>query len=170
MFISWLNFEDLLIHKPVDLINFSKDKIDVTLSKEQYIDFFSNKAVYMGLYYSEEMDFCVMFYADPLQSEKQGEMYAQGQIDVSMKIYRMKVLSNVYILKGGTETKKWGITKTGMRVSPHVKQITMVQAGALTRCEITNNITGWTDGTKELNYGENDFIIDGYGMRGLHNG
>lgn len=319
--ISWLNFEELLIHNPIDLINFSKSSIQVALSKKQYIDFFSNKAVYMGLYYDEEMDFCVMFYADPLQSSKNGEMYAEGYIDVDMKIYRVKVLSNVSIsrfnsnfnlLEGtkdfsgnwptigawtddgtykgltvkrrsdrwagiykyfsapkdgvytfsayikasgdnanirryvdlwdingnqkwldindvfmgnnfdwkrdsftlnlkkgdmlnprheiagsgtlwtaghkweeGSEATpympseseatsaglpKWNVTKTGMLVSPQTKQITMVQAGALMRCEINNNITGWTDGTTQLNYSGQDFIIDGYGMRGLHNG
>ncbi len=320
--ISWLNFEELLIHNPIELINFSKSNIQVALSKKQYIDFFSNKAVYMGLYYDEEMDFCVMFYADPLQSSKSGEMYAEGYIDVDMKIYRVKVLSNVSInrfnsnfnllegtkdfsgywdhwwnwtddgtfkglavkkttglwngirkefivpkdgvytfsayikasgdnanirrfvecwdingnwkwvgdindsfmgdnfdwkrdsltvnLKKGdklypryeiagsgtlwtaghkweegsfatpymqTESEttssdlpKWNVTKTGMRVSPQAKQITMVQAGALMKCEINNNITGWTDGTTQLNYSGQDFIIDGYGMRGLHNG
>lgn len=315
--ISWLNFEELLIHNPIELINFSKSNIQVALSKKQYIDFFSNKAVYMGLYYDEEMDFCVMFYADPLQSSKSGEMYAEGYIDVDMKIYRVKVLSNVSIsrfnsnfnlLEGtkdfsgswenssswvndgtykgltvkkrtgvgrgiyknltiqnsnsytfsayvkGTGTNiirfvfvngiennsfrkvwtssfdwtrdvvtlktpnikrndivavryekasgqavwtaghkweegsiatpympseseatsadlpKWNVTKTGMLVSPQVKQITMVQAGALMKCEINNNITGWTDGTTQLNYSGQDFIIDGYGMRGLHNG
>lgn len=320
--ISWLNFEELLIHNPIELINFSKSNIQVALSKKQYIDFFSNKAVYMGLYYDEEMDFCVMFYADPLQSYKSGEMYAEGYIDVDMKIYRVKVLSNVSIsrfnsnfnllegtkdfsgfwgyswnwtddgtfkglavkkttgqwlgirkefiapkdgvytfsayIKGsgdnanirrfverwdtngnwewagdindsfigdnfdwkrdsltvnlkkgdklypryeitGTgvlwtaghkweegsvatpympseseatsaDLPKWNVTKTGMLVSPQTKQITMVQAGALMRCEINNNITGWTDGTTQLNYSGQDFIIDGYGMRGLHNG
>lgn len=319
--ISWLNFEELLIHNPIDLINFSKSSIQVALSKKQYIDFFSNKAVYMGLYYDEEMDFCVMFYADPLQSSKNGEMYAEGYIDVDMKIYRVKVLSNVSInrfnanfnllqgtkdfsgwwgnadgwendgtYKGLTVKKrtwqwwgifkpitmqrdgvytfsayikgsgdnanirrfvelwdingnqkwldvnnvfmgnnfdwkrdsftlnlkkgdtlqpryeiagsgtlwtagykweegdkatpympaeseatsvdlpKWNVSKTGMLVSPQTKQITMVQAGALMRCEINNNITGWTDGTTQLNYSGQDFIIDGYGMRGLHNG
>lgn len=320
--ISWLNFEELLIHNPIELINFSKSNIQVALSKKQYIDFFSNKAVYMGLYYDEEMDFCVMFYADPLQSSKSGEMYAEGYIDVDMKIYRVKVLSNVSIsrfnsnfnllegtkdfsgfwgyswnwtddgtfkglavkkttgqwlgirkefiapkdgvytfsayIKGsgdnanirrfverwdtngnwewagdindsfigdnfdwkrdsltvnlkkgdklypryeitGTgvlwtaghkweegsvatpympseseatsaDLPKWNVTKTGMLVSPQTKQITMVQAGALMKCEINNNITGWTDGTTQLNYSGQDFIIDGYGMRGLHNG
>lgn len=320
--ISWLNFEELLIHNPIELINFSKSNIQVALSKKQYIDFFSNKAVYMGLYYDEEMDFCVMFYADPLQSSKSGEMYAEGYIDVDMKIYRVKVLSNVSIsrfnsnfnllegtkdfsgfwgyswnwtddgtfkglavkkttgqwlgirkefiapkdgvytfsayIKGsgdnanirrfverwdtngnwewagdindsfigdnfdwkrdsltvnlkkgdklypryeitGTgvlwtaghkweegsvatpympseseatsaDLPKWNVTKTGMLVSPQTKQITMVQAGTLMRCEINNNITGWTDGTTQLNYSGQDFIIDGYGMRGLHNG
>jgi hypothetical protein len=323
--ISWLNFEELLIHNPIELINFSKSSIQVALSKKQYIDFFSNKAVYMGLYYDEEMDFCVMFYADPLQSSKNGEMYAEGYIDVDMKIYRVKVLSNVsinrfnanfnllqgtkdfsgwwgnidqwqddgtykglkvkkrdglwqglfkpitfqkdgvytfsaYIKSSGDNANirryvdlwdingtrkwvgdwqdafignnfdwkrdsftvnlkkgdtlhpryeitgtgsgsilwtagykweegdkatpympaeseatsvdfpKWNVTKTGMRVSPQTKQITMVQAGALMRCEINNNITGWTDGTTQLNYSGQDFIIDGYGMRGLHNG
>lgn len=320
--ISWLNFEELLIHNPIELINFSKSNIQVALSKKQYIDFFSNKAVYMGLYYDEEMDFCVMFYADPLQSSKSGEMYAEGYIDVDMKIYRVKVLSNVSIsrfnsnfnllegtkdfsgfwgyswnwtddgtfkglavkkttgqwlgirkefiapkdgvytfsayvkgsgdnanirrfverwdtngnwewagdindsfigdnfdwkrdsltvnLKKGdklypryeitgtgvlwtaghkweegsvatpympseseatsADLPKWNVTKTGMLVSPQVKQITMVQAGALMKCEINNNITGWTDGTTQLNYSGQDFIIDGYGMRGLHNG
>ena len=203
--ISWLNFEELLIHNPIELINFSKSNIQVALSKKQYIDFFSNKAVYMGLYYDEEMDFCVMFYADPLQSSKSGEMYAEGYIDVDMKIYRVKVLSNVSIkyppnfnllegtkhfsgdwvnsgawtndgtYKGLSEATsvdfpKWNVTKTGMRVSPQSKQITMVQAGALMRCEINNNITGWTDGTTQLEYSGQDFIIDGYGMRGLHNG
>ncbi|ASZ70935.1 virion structural protein [Lactococcus phage 05802] len=314
--ISWLNFEELLIHNPIELINFSKSNIQVALSKKQYIDFFSNKAVYMGLYYDEEMDFCVMFYADPLQSYKSGEMYAEGYIDVDMKIYRVKVLSDVSIkyppnfnlLEGtkhfsgdwvnsgawtndgtykglsvkkrtgtwqgihknliiqnsnsytfsayvkGTGTNiirfvfingvedrslrrtwtssfawtrdavtlktpnikrndvvnvryemvagqalwtaghkwekgdkatpympseseatsvdfpKWNVTKTGMRVSPQSKQITMVQAGALMRCEINNNISGWTDGTTQLEYSGQDFVIDGYGMRGLHNG
>lgn len=319
--ISWLNFEELLIHNPVELINFSKSNIQVALSKKQYIDFFSNKAVYMGLYYDEEMDFCVMFYADPLQSSKSGEMYAEGYIDVDMKIYRVKVLSNVSIsrfepnfnllegtkdfsgiwhwtdgwtndgtYKGLTVKKKtaqwggihkiftapkdgvytfsayikssgnnanvyrfvnvnsansgnvipntfmgnnfdwlrdsfqvtlkkgdtvwaryeitgtgsdsilwtaghkwehgsvatqympseneatsvdfpkWNVTKTGMLVSPQIKRITMVQSGALMRCEINNNITGWTDGTTQLEYSYQDFIIDGYGMRGLHNG
>ena len=313
--ISWLNFEELLIHNPIELINFSNSSIQVALSKKQYIDFFSNKAVYMGLYYDEEMDFCVMFYADPLQSSKSGEMYAEGYIDVDMKIYRVKVLSNVSIkyppnfnllegtkhfsgdwenssswvndgtykgltvkkkttpwnginktfiaptdgvytfsayvkssgnnanvtrfvglnsananierkelgdnfdwkrdsftvtLKKGdtiwaryesrtdsilwtaghkweegdkatpymqTESEttsadlpKWNVTKTGMRISPQSKQIRMVQAGALMRCEINNNISGWTDGTTQLEYRGQDFIIDGYGMRGLHNG
>ena len=324
--ISWLNFEELLIHNPIELINFSKSNIQVALSKKQYIDFFSNKAVYMGLYYDEEMDFCVMFYADPLQSFKSGEMYAEGYIDVDMKIYRVKVLSNVsisrfnanfnllrgtakfygfnpnssnnsvsavtkiklpgidntvmdvrtsgnafavglylhnaysitagqtvtisFMARGTNGTKilvgfegitnglkefrltpnwelythtftattsgthnffiygwdmeagqwfqaynpkaelgseatpymqaeseitsadlpKWNVTKTGMLVSPQTKQITMVQAGALMRCEINNNISGWTDGTTQLNYSGQDFIIDGYGMRGLHNG
>lgn len=168
--ISWLNFEELLIHNPIELINFSKSNIQVALSKKQYIAFFSNKTVYMGLYYDEEMDFCVMFYADPLQSSKNGEMYAEGYIDVDMKIYRVKVLSNVYTLKSQEMVKKWNVTKTGMRVSPQTKQITMVQAGALMKCEINNNITGWTDGTTQLNYSGKEFIIDGYGMRGLHNG
>lgn len=319
--ISWLNFEELLIHNPIELINFSKSNIQVALSKKQYIDFFSNKAVYMGLYYDEEMDFCVMFYADPLQSSKNGEMYAEGYIDVDMKIYRVKVLSNVSIsrfnsnfnllegtknfsgwwgnadgwendgtYKGLTVKKrtwqwwgifkpitmqrdgvytfsayikgsgdnanirrfvelwdingnqkwldvnnvfmgnnfdwkrdsftlnlkkgdtlqpryeiagsgtlwtaghkweegsvatpympaesettsadlpKWNVTKTGMLVSPQAKQITMVQAGALMKCEINNNISGWTDVTTQLEYSGQDFIIDGYGMRGLHNG
>jgi hypothetical protein len=350
--ISWLNFEELLIHNPIELINFSKSNIQVALSKKQYIDFFSNKAVYMGLCYDEEMDFCVMFYADPLQSSKSGEMYAEGYIDVDMKIYRIKSLSNVSIsrsnsfdetqgklqpdgkykhtawanikflcndwdtftlsktslvrygvdnrwtykefqagtytasfndfgndpasgmykraelvsefsflcndwdkftlsetslLRFGTDTrwvykvlqagnytasfelfgsdpangswkkvelvsgfstfypttkvdrpshigqytdttledstnpnsytweeaqedKKWNVTKTGMLVSPQAKQITMVQSGALMRCEINNNITGWTDGTTQLEYSGQEFIIDGYGMRGLHNG
>ncbi|QGT52380.1 capsid and scaffold protein [Lactococcus phage 5171F] len=154
--ISWLNFEELLIHNPIELINFSKSNIQV--------------AVYMGLYYDKEMDFCVMFYADPLQSSKSGEIYVEGYIDVDMKIYRVKVLSNVYMLKGSEMVKKWAITKTGMRVSPQAKQITMVQAGVLMRCEINNNITGWTDGTTQLEYSGQDFIIDGYGMRGLHNG
>ena len=65
---------------------------------------------------------------------------------------------------------KWNVTKTGMLVSPQTKQITMVQAGALMRCKINNNISGWTDGTTQLNYSGQDFVIDGYGMRGLHNG
>lgn len=164
--ISWLNFEELLIHNPIELINFNDSNIEVALSKKQYIDFFSNKGVYMGLYYDEEMDFCVMFYADPLQSSKSGEVYAEGYIDVSMKIYRVKVLSNISI----SHFNKWDVTKTGMLVSPQAKQITMVQAGVLMRCGVDNNITGWTDGTTQLNYSGQDFIIDGYGMRGLHNG
>lgn len=290
--ISWLNFEELLIHNPIELINFSKSNIQVALSKKQYIDFFSNKSVYMGLYYDEEMDFCVMFYADPLQSVKDGDVYAQGYIDVDMKIYRLKVLCNVSIklpfvapktitapmsqgayllvkdakiysgkdvtgtvyldltncpcdvriqfwskqgvilgnfVKAGekgysrfsgkvpvltgpsnialywkktadpnltfsysefkieegsnvtpymqaesettsSDLPKWNVTKTGMLVSPQTKQITTVQAGALMRCGINNNITGWTDGTTQLEYSGQDFIIDGYGMRGLHNG
>lgn len=319
--ISWLNFEELLIHNPIELINPSKDTISVAMSKKQYIEFFSNKYTYNGLYYDEEMDFCLFYYADPLQSVKDGDVYAQGYIDVEMKIYRVKWLCNVSInrfnpnfnllegtkdfsgewayswnwtndgtykglsvkkrtgqwqgifkpfiapkdgvytfsayikssgdnanirryveildidkkskwtehtnvlignnfdwkrdyftleLKTGDEVHsrheitgsgtlwtagqkweygliatqympsesettsvdlpKWNVSKTGMLVSPQAKHITMVQAGALMRCEINNNITGWTDGTTQLNYSGQDFVIDGYGMRGLHNG
>ena len=315
--ISWLNFEELLIHNPIELINPSKDTISVAMSKKQYIEFFSNKYTYNGLYYDEEMDFCLFYYADPLQSYKEGDVYAQGYIDVEMKIYRVKWLCNVSINrfdanfnllegtkdfsgflipfgswendgtykgltvkkrtaqwggiykvftapKNGTYTfsayikssgnnanvvryayknneyfdaegignnfdwfrdsytvtlnagdtfivryeitgsgtdsilwtaghkweygsnatpylpseseatsvdlPKWNVSKTGMLVSPQAKHITLVQAGALMRCEINNNITGWTDGTTQLNYSGQDFVIDGYGMRGLHNG
>ena len=340
--ISWLNFEELLIHNPIQLINPSESVISVAMSKKQYIDFFSNKYTYNGLYYDEAMDFCLFYYADPLQSYKEGDVYAQGYIDVEMKIYRVKWLCNVSIkrfnsfdanfnlltdskefknkgvseetvntsitsynstivkegnetylhflktdsnygdwfraylvrdgntnfpnidvkgdtkytfsvwLRGtgthviytyngwtepwnasktitltkdwklytftvltrskkelnvrpfmqffirsdnaGTEidlkkpkveegstatpymqaeseiTSKWNVTKTGMLVSPQDKQITMVQAGALMKCGINNNISGWTDGTTQLEYSGQDFIIDGYGMRGLHNG
>lgn len=324
--ISWLNFEELLIHNPIELINPSKDTISVAMSKKQYIEFFSNKYTYNGLYYDEAMDFCLFYYADPLQSYKDGDVYAQGYIDVEMKIYRVKWLCNVSIkrfnpnfnllegtkdfsgwwgnidqwqndgtYKGLTVKKrdgwlwqglfkpitmqkdgvytfsayikssgdnanirryvdlwdingvqkwgedwqnafignnfdwkrdsftvnlkkgdtlhprheitgtgsgsilwtaghkweegpeatqympaesettsadlpKWNVTKTGMLVSPQDKQITMVQAGALMKCGINNNISGWTDGTTQLEYSGQDFIIDGYGMRGLHNG
>ena len=106
--ISWLNFEELLIHNPIELINFSKSSIQVALSKKQYIDFFSNKADYMGLYYDEEMDFCLFYYADPLQSYKEGDVYAQGYIDVEMKIYRVKWLCNVSI----SRSNKWNVSKT----------------------------------------------------------
>lgn len=167
---SWLNFEELLIHNPIELMNPSKDTISVAMSKKQYIEFFSNKYTYNGLYYDEAMDFCLFYYADPLQSYKEGDVYAQGYIDVEMKIYRVKVLSNVSMLKGSEMVKKWAVTKTGMLVSPQAKQITMVQAGALMKCEINNNISGWIDGTTQLNYSGQDFVIDGYGMRGLHNG
>ena len=94
---SWLNFEELLIHNPIELINPSKDTISVAMSKKQYIEFFSNKYTYNGLYYDEAMDFCLFYYADPLQSYKEGEVYAQGYIDVEMKIYRVKWLCNVSI-------------------------------------------------------------------------
>ena len=348
---SWLNFEELLIHNPIELINPSKDTISVAMNKKQYIEFFSNKYTYNGVYYDEAMDFCLFYYADPLQSYKEGDVYAQGYIDVEMKIYRVKWLCNVSIsrpdssdgtqgklqpdgkykhtawanikflcndwneftlsktslvrygadnrwtykefqagtytasfntfgsdpasgtykraelvsefsflcndwdtfmlsktslvrygidghwvykvLQAGTYTAnfdlfgsdpapgvwkkvelvsgfstfypttksdrpshigqytdttledstnpssytwrelredKWNVTKTGMRVSPRLKQITMVQGGTLMNCEINNNITGWTDGTTQLEYSGQDFIIDGYGMRGLHNG
>lgn len=324
--LSWLNFEELLIHNPIQLINPSESVISVAMSKKQYIDFFSNKYTYNGLYYDEAMDFCLFYYADPLQSYKDGDVYAQGYIDVEMKIYRVKWLCNVSIkrfnpnfnllegtkdfsgwwgnidqwqndgtYKGLTVKKrdgwlwqglfkpitmqkdgvytfsayikssgdnanirryvdlwdingvqkwggdwqnafignnfdwkrdsftvnlkkgdtlhprheitgtgsgsilwtaghkweegskatqympaeseatsvdfpKWNVTKTGMLVSPQDKQITMVQAGALMKCGINNNISGWTDGTTQLEYSGQDFIIDGYGMRGLHNG
>lgn len=95
--ISWLNFEELLIHDPIELINPNNDIISVAMSKKQYIDFFSNKYTYNGLYYDEEMDFCIFYYADPLQSSKQGDVYAQEYIDVDMKIYRVKWLCNVSI-------------------------------------------------------------------------
>ena len=72
--ISWLNFEELLIHNPIELINPSKDTISVAMSKKQYIEFFSNKYTYNGLYYDEEMDFCLFYYADPLQSYKEGDV------------------------------------------------------------------------------------------------
>lgn len=94
---SWLNFEELLIHNPIELINPSKDTISVAMNKKQYIEFFSNKYTYNGLYYDEEMDFCLFYYADPLQSIKDGDVYAQGYIDVEMKIYRVKLLCNVSI-------------------------------------------------------------------------
>ena len=94
---SWLNFEELLIHNPIELINPSKDTISVAMNKKQYIEFFSNKYIYNGVYYNEEMDFCLFYYADPLQSYKEGDMYAQGYIDVEMKIYRVKWLCNVSI-------------------------------------------------------------------------
>lgn len=94
---SWLNFEELLIHNPIELINPSKDTISVAMNKKQYIEFFSNKHTYNGVYYDEAMDFCLFYFADPLQSYKEGDVYAQGYIDVEMKIYRVKWLCNVSI-------------------------------------------------------------------------
>nr|DAL34127.1 MAG TPA_asm: Minor structural protein 4 [Caudoviricetes sp.] len=95
--LSWLNFEELLIHNPIQLVNPSEDVISVAMNKKQYIEFFSNKYTYNGLYYDEAMDFCLFYYADPLQSSKNGDMYAEGYIDVDMKIYRVKMLCNVSI-------------------------------------------------------------------------
>lgn len=179
--ISWLNFEELLIHDPVELINPSNDIISVAMSKKQYIDFFSNKYTYNGLYYDEEMDFCIFYYADPLQSSKQGDVYAQGYIDVDMKIYRVKWLCNVSIRRSQGPNDVWNVKKTEMRVTPSAKTVVMVQNGALTKCTINKDITAWQNLKPNNNYnyrqpqyslnlsGE-DFIISGYGMRGLKNG
>lgn len=180
--ISWLNFEELLIHDPVELINPSNDIISVAMSKKQYIDFFSNKYTYNGLYYDEEMDFCIFYYADPLQSSKQGDVYAQEYIDVDMKIYRVKWLCNVSIRRSQGPNDVWNVKKTEMRVVPSEKSIVMVQNGALVKCTTDRNITGWKNLRPNNNYNyrqpyyqlsfgnSDDFIISGYGMRGLKNG
>lgn len=177
---SWLNFEELLIHNPIQLINSSEDIISVAMSKKQYIEFFSNKYTYNGLYYDEVMDFCLFYYADPLQSSKNGDMYAQGYIDVDMKIYRVKWLCNVSI-KQSSETSKWNATKTEMIVNATNKSITTVLQGALAKSTIEKDITGWqskppsgnykyVQPTYSLDVTGDDFIISGYGLRGLKNG
>ena len=201
---SWLNFEELLIHNPIELINPSKDTISVAMSKKQYIEFFSNKYTYNGLYYDEEMDFCLFYYADPLQSYKEGDVYAQGYIDVEMKIYRVKWLCNVsisrpsyigqytdYTLEDSTnpssytwreiQEDKWNVTKTEMVVNDKNKTITTVLNGALAKCTKDKDIAGWLNSQPNANYkyqqpqysldiGADDFIISGYGLRGLKNG
>lgn len=180
--ISWLNFEELLIHDPVELINPSNDIISVAMSKKQYIDFFSNKYTYNGLYYDEEMDFCIFYYADPLQSSKQGDIYAQEYIDVDMKIYRVKWLCNVSIRRSQGPNDVWNVKKTEMRVVPSEKTIVMIQNGLLVKCTTDRNITGWQNLRPNNNYNyrqpyyqlgigwADSFIISGYGLRGLKNG
>ena len=174
---SWLNFEELLIHNPIELINTSKDTISVAMSKKQYIEFFSNKYTYNGVYYDEEMDFCLFYYADPLQSYKEGDMYAQEYIDVEMKIYRVKWLCNVSIGR----SNKWNVSKTEMVVNSKAKTITTVLNGALSKCTKDKDITGWLNSQPNANYnyrqpqysldiGADEFIISGYGLRGLKNG
>lgn len=201
---SWLNFEELLIHNPIELINPSKDTISVAMSKKQYIEFFSNKYTYNGVYYDEEMDFCLFYYADPLQSYKEGDMYAQEYIDVEMKIYRVKWLCNVSInrfnynfnlLEGDKATPympseseatsvdfpKWNVSKTEMIVNTKTKVITTVLNGALAKCTKDKDVTGWRNSQPNANYnyrqpqysldiGADDFIISGFGLRGLRNG
>lgn len=177
---SWLNFEELLIHNPIQLINPSEDIISVAMNKKQYIDFFSNKYTYNGLYYDEAMDFCLFYYADPLQSSKNGDMYAEGYIDVDMKIYRVKWLCNVSIKKS-TEINKWNVNKTEMIVNATNKSITTVLNGAISRCTPNRDIMGWQNLQPNANYNYrqpvysqnvtgDDFIISGYGLRGLKNG
>lgn len=206
---SWLNFEELLIHNPIELINPSKDTISVAMSKKQYIEFFSNKYTYNGLYYDEEMDFCLFYYADPLQSYKEGDVYAQGYIDVEMKIYRVKWLCNISIklpfvapktitapmsqgasllinnakIYSGKDVidDKWNVSKTEMVVNAKNKTITTVLNGALSKCTKDKDITGWRNSQPNANYnhrqpqysldiGADDFIISGFGLRGLRNG
>ena len=135
---SWLNFEELLIHNPIELINPSKDTISVAMSKKQYIEFFSNKYTYNGLYYDEEMDFCLFYYADPLQSYKEGDVYAQGYIDVEMKIYRVKWLCNVSInrfnanfnlLTDSKEFKNKNVAESTVNTSITSRDSTIVKEG-----------------------------------------
>lgn len=176
MFISTLNFEELLIHDPLQLVNFSNSQLDVALTQEQYIKFFSNTETYNGLYYDENMDFCVFFYADPLQSSKTGEHYAQGQIDVSMKIYRMKILCNVRTEQKGT----WNVTNTGILVKEQQQMYNMVISGALSNLTKAQDMTGYKNlpdsgykahrPTLKLDYSGSDFVIEGVGIRGLRNG
>lgn len=175
---SWLNFEELLIHNPIELINPSKDTISVAMNKKQYIEFFSNKYTYNGVYYDEAMDFCLFYYADPLQSYKEGDVYAQGYIDVEMKIYRVKWLCNVSINRFNAN---FNVSKTEMVVNSKAKTITTVLNGALAKCTKDKNITGWRNSQPNANYnyrqpqysldtGADDFIISGFGLRGLKNG
>ena len=123
------------------------------------------------------MDFCLFYYADPLQSYKEGDVYAQGYIDVEMKIYRVKWLCNVSI----SRFNKWNVSKTEIVVNSKAKTITTVLNCALAKCTKDKSITGWQNLPTNANYnyrqpqysldiGVDDFIISGFGLRGLKNG
>ena len=99
-----------------------------------------------------------------------------------MKIYRVKWLCNVSIRRSQDPNDVWNVKKTEMRVTPSTKSIVMIQNGILVKCTTDRNITGWQNLRPNNNYNYrqpyyqlsfgsvDDFIISGYGMRGLKNG
>ena len=76
---------------------------------------------------------------------------------------------------------KWNVSKTEMVVNAKTKTIKTVLNGALATCTKDKNITGWKNLPPNASYnyrqpqysldiGADDFIISGYGLRGLKNG
>nr|DAM20466.1 MAG TPA: Minor structural protein 4 [Caudoviricetes sp.] len=174
---SWLNFEELLIHNPIEFINPSKDTISVAMNKKQYIEFFSNKYTYNGLYYDEEMDFCLFYYADPLQSYKEGDVYAQGYIDVEMKIYRVKWLCNVSIsrfkangnfnlLTDSKEFKNKNVAISALTTSISSRDSTIVKEGNETYLHFSKTSSNNSDWFRAFLVGEKNTNFPNVDLKG----
>lgn len=97
--ISEVNGFDIHFYNPLDFLNYGVSELEASISRDLFKYMYSPNHTLVGQFTSLEMGFSVLYMIDPKQCTRGETWTADGHIDMTIKIYRVKVLYDIEIIQ-----------------------------------------------------------------------
>lgn len=177
--ISEVNGFDIHFYNPLDFLNYGVSELEASISRNLFKYMYSPNHTLVGQFTSLEMGFSVLYMIDPKQCTRGEAWTADGHIDMTIKIYRVKVLYDIEIIQApsvnGQVTHKINDCMFYVRhnesaefaeskVFVHAGQCCSVPYDWENEAEIRK--TWWKQYEEEVWYA-GYYIVQGKGLRGL---
>lgn len=178
--ISEVNGFDIHFYNPLDFLNYGVSELEASISRDLFKYMYSPNHTLIGQFTSLEMGFSVLYMIDPKQCTRGETWTADGHIDMTVKIYRVKVLYDIEILQAPTlelngkvthkvndcmfyvrHTKNNYVSKQFV----HAGQYCSVNYDWAKEEEIRNK--HFTQYEEKLYYSNGLYVVQGKGLRGL---
>lgn len=180
--ISEVNGFDILFYNPLDFLNYGVSELEASISRDLFKYMYSPNHTLVGQFTSLEMGFSVLYMIDPKQCTRGETWTADGHIDMTIKIYRVKVLYDIEILqassKEGSGVETWKVNDCAFYVRHNFSQgyvgKTFVHAGQYRNVpyDFTSEATVVQKQSNQFEeklyyYQSGYYVVQGKGLRGL---
>lgn len=178
--ISEVNGFDIHFYNPLDFLNYGVSELEASISRDLFKYMYSPNHTLIGQFTSLEMGFSVLYMIDPKQCTRGETWTADGHIDMTIKIYRVKVLYDIEIIQAsgeemhGKEMHKVNDCMFYVRHNPqgqylskefvHSGQYRSVKYDFTSEAEVTTKMSNQYE--EKLYYG-GYYVVQGKGLRGL---
>lgn len=179
--ISEVNGFDIHFYNPLDFLNYGVSELEASISRDLFKYMYSPNHTLVGQFTSLEMGFSVLYMIDPKQCTRGETWTADGHIDMTIKIYRIKVLYDIEILQAPTpelngqvthklndcmfhvsHNESWEFAQSKEFV--HAGQYCSVSYDWESEAEIRKK---WWKQYEEILYYTGYYVVQGKGLRGL---
>lgn len=108
--ISEVNGFDIHFYNPLDFLNYGVSELEASISRDLFKYMYSPNHTLVGQFTSLEMGFSVLYMIDPKQCTRGETWTSDGHIDMTIKLYRIKVLYDIEIIQAPSQEVSGQIT------------------------------------------------------------
>lgn len=101
--ISEINGFDIDFYEPLNFLNYGVSELDASVSRDLFKYMFSPNHTLVGQYTNLELGCSILYMVDPKQCKRGSEWTVDGHIDMTIKIYRLKVLYDIEIIQASSQ-------------------------------------------------------------------
>lgn len=177
--ISEVNGFDIHFYNPLEFLNYGVSELEASISRDLFKYMYSQNHTLIGQFTSLEMGFSVLYMIDPKQCTRGETWTADGHIDMTIKLYRIKVLYDIEIIQAKEYPSEFDVNDCMFFVKHHLdggyQAKKFVHAGCHAQVnydwdseEVIRQKAGnqYKEVFPDANY-EGCYIVQGKGLRGL---